>query len=182
MIIVLFGFKKCGKTYYGRLLAKRMHFTFIDTDRLIEDLYFREEGYKITCRQIHQDLGESAFRAYEQKVISEIKHKKNAVISVGGGAVLHENNLLALGRIGTLVYLKASKETIEKRILSDELPSYLNPHEPEQSFERMYRDREPKYVQVKAREVEIDNKKDDEVLKELEEIIKQTREINHGAK
>lgn len=181
MIIVLFGFKRCGKTYFGKLLAKRMQYTFIDTDHLIEDLYFKEEGQKLNCREIHQNLGESGFRLFEQKAIAEIKHKSNAVISVGGGAVLHESNLLALSKLGILVYLKASKETIKQRILSDELPSYLNSHEPEKSFESMYRDREPKYLKIQAIEVNIDEKSDEQVLNELENIIKKKRE-SHGTK
>lgn len=181
-MIILFGFKKCGKTYFGKLLAKRMHYSFIDTDRLIEDLYYREEGLKMSCRQIHQELGEQTFRTLEQKVITEIKHKKNAVVAVGGGAVLHESNLLALSKIGTLVYLKASKDTIKQRILTDEIPSYLNPLEPEKSFEKMYREREPKYMRIQTEEVEIDSKKDSEVLDALEAIINKNNRNHHGTK
>ena len=182
MILVLFGFKKCGKTYYGRLLAKRMRYLFIDTDKLIEDLYYKEEGIKSTCRQIHQEIGESGFRALEHRVILELKHKESAIVSVGGGAILHEDSLIALSKIGSLVYLKADKETIKQRILSDELPSYLNPHEPEKSFELMYKNREPKYLKVTAEEVLIDGKKDCEIIDELAQIIENKMSKKHGAK
>lgn len=46
MNIILFGFKKCGKTYFGKRLAEKMNRRFIDTDTLIRE-HYKENAVQI---------------------------------------------------------------------------------------------------------------------------------------
>ncbi|MBS0656535.1 MAG: AAA family ATPase, partial [Verrucomicrobia bacterium] len=98
--VVLYGFKGCGKSYFGKLLAKESGYTFIDTDQLIEELH--GDG---SCRDIALKQGEPFFRELERRVIASLPQAENRVIAVGGGAVLDAQTTAKLRQLGTLVYL-----------------------------------------------------------------------------
>lgn len=141
MNIILFGFKGCGKTHYGRRLSKLLHRPFIDTDHLIEA---RHPG--LTVRQIHETLGEAAFRAEEAEVILGLVDTKHSIIAVGGGAVLIPRNVEMLQRLGKMIYLDVSLETVIKRGVS----LSLGPLEP------IYRARKPIYESIPAYRISVD--------------------------
>lgn len=165
--LLLFGYKSSGKSYFGKLLAQELERPFIDTDRLVEDLYkneFHEEG---TCRQISIKLGEKGFRCLEKRVIDTLRVVNHAVIALGGGAILDADNCSLLQKLGTLIYLEADKNIIKERIFAGGIPSFLDPQHPEQSFERMYAERQPLYEKVAAIKVKTHGKADRQILDEL---------------
>jgi shikimate kinase len=82
--IVLTGFMGTGKTEVGRMLAKKLGYSFIDSDAEIE----KTAGMVISA--IFRDLGEAAFRDIESAVILSLAGHERAVISTGGGAVLRQ--------------------------------------------------------------------------------------------
>ncbi|MFD2328251.1 shikimate kinase [Cohnella sp. GCM10020058] len=83
--IVLVGFMGAGKTTVGKLLAAKLSREFIDVDELIST----ERGMPVT--EIFGTLGEAAFRRMEKEYISELcLQKRDAVLSLGGGAFLQE--------------------------------------------------------------------------------------------
>ncbi len=165
MNIMLFGFKSCGKTYYGLKLAKKLKIPFFDTDQLLENLYFVKTNEKLKCPQIHDKIGEASFRALERDVISSLQNIHEAVISLGGGAVIDRKNIPILEESGTLLYLDTPKETIKKRIFSQKtLPTFLDPDAPEDSFERIYQERLPVYETISADKIATDSKSDQEVI------------------
>lgn len=167
MNIVLFGFKNAGKTYFGTLLAKKLNLHFIDTDRLIEDEYVKESGYRLSCRQIHLEIGNGLFRLLERKVISRLTLVKDSVIALGGGAILDQQTFKGLKPLGVLVYLRASKEVISNRFFDHQLPSFIDPLNPKESFDNMYNERNPMYENRACYALDLENKTDDQVLEEL---------------
>jgi shikimate kinase len=171
MNLVLFGFKKCGKTYYGKLLAQELNKTFINTDDLIEELYKMQFHEKLSCRQIFQKEGNEIFRFLETKAILSIKKELGAIISLGGGAPLEHKNLMVIQKLGKLVYLEADKDMLKQRMLSNEIPSFLDVNDPENSFEKMYAMRKPLYDQIKAVKVNIQEKRDQEILDILKKVF-----------
>ncbi len=111
--IVLTGLMGAGKTTVGKMLADRLSWRFVDTDVLIEE----REGKSIN--EIFKENGEEYFRELETAVIREISEncgKEGTVVSTGGGLVVRECNRSYLKKTGTVVYLRASKETLLKRI------------------------------------------------------------------
>jgi len=179
MNLILFGFKKCGKTYYGLRLSSRMHMRFIDTDLLIEELYYKKHHQELCCREISLKHGVPFFRNLEQEVISSFAQIDDAVISLGGGAVLDPKNVEYLQKMGTLVYLRADRETLKYRILTGELPSYFDVDNPIKSFEKIYEERLPIYEKVKAYCIDTENKDETEVIQSLKELIESVRR-SHG--
>lgn len=152
MSIILFGFKGCGKTYYGKRLSLLLNLPFIDTDDLIIRLY----GELLSVREIHATLGEEAFRSLETKAIHQLQGSLNAVIALGGGAVLDPTNIDHLQKIGHLVYLKASFQTIKQRILNSEIPSFVDPKRPFESLKEIYEKRILVYEKIPAQWIDVD--------------------------
>ena len=167
MNIILFGFKSCGKTYFGKQLSNHLSRPFIDTDRFIEEEYALLKHELISCREIYFKLGEEGFRALETQVLASLQNVQNAVIAVGGGMILHRTNLEILKKMGKLIYLMLDKETLKKRVLSSPLPAFLDPIDPEGSFDRMYEKRKTAYERVRAIHIDVGGKSDQTVLDEL---------------
>ncbi len=165
--LILCGFKSSGKTFLGTLLAKEQACLFFDADHLIEDLYQKKFQEKCTCRQISIKLGENGFRMLEKGAIDQLKDVANAVIALGGGAVLDLENCARIQKLGKIIYLEADKETIQRRIFCSGLPSFLDPLAPEESFERMYASRQSIYEKVCALKVDMRGKTNRQVLDEL---------------
>ena len=114
MNIVLFGIKGCGKTTFGRMLAKERGCAFIDTDHLIEEIYQINRQKKLTCRQIYEEVGPVTFRALEYEVVQSLQDVQNSVIAVGGGAMLLYENIEALQKNSHLIYLYFEREKLKK--------------------------------------------------------------------
>ena len=149
MNIVLFGIKGSGKTTIGKLLAKKLGKAFIDTDRLIEEVYQVNRQKKMSCRQIYEEVGPVTFRALEYEVVQSLQDVQKSVIAVGGGVMLLHENVEALKKRSHLVYLVFDREPLKKRVLAkDPLPAFLDPNSPEASFDKMYDERDDFYKKI----------------------------------
>jgi shikimate kinase len=171
MNLILFGFKSCGKTTLGKMIAIRMNRPFFDTDSMLEQLYYKLTGNQMPFRQIYKKIGEEDFCALESDVVEQLKSSKNAIIALGGGLILHSNHAAFLAKLGQLVYLKVSKKVLKRRILSKELPSFLDPTDPEGSFEKFYTERREKYEAIPALSIDLETKTQDQVVLELSALI-----------
>jgi shikimate kinase len=85
---------------------------FVDTDDLIES----KQG-KIS--DIVKSHGWDYFRVMEKRTIEEISKEDNLVIALGGGAVLDPENVINLERNGLIIWLKADREVLQKRMDQD---------------------------------------------------------------
>lgn len=97
--LVLIGLSGCGKTTFGKRLARRLHLPLIDTDVMIEQKIGR------TIPDIFATEGESGFRDMESVCAKEAAARDGAVISTGGGMVLREENMKALSQGGLVVFI-----------------------------------------------------------------------------
>lgn len=167
MNVILFGFKGAGKTHFGKLLAQNLHRPFIDTDDLVVEL----SNQRKNIREIHQSLGEEAFRKLEKQALQALKQVENAVIAVGGGTVLDPENVAFLQKVGALIYLKVGADKLKIRLLQGELPSFLDKKDPEGSFLRMIHEREPIYRSIPARCIDTDALDEAGVLAALSAIL-----------
>ena len=88
--LALIGFMGTGKSSVGRLVADLLHFTYLDTDRVIEARASK------SISEIFEHEGEPAFRAYEHRIVEELAHRRKTVISTGGGLPVNDENLASL--------------------------------------------------------------------------------------
>jgi len=172
MRLILFGLKYCGKSHFGKLLSRRLNYDFVETDRLIEEMFYKQNNRKLSCREIYKELGEEFFRHLEREVIHHLKYKKNTIIALGGGSALDARSMLHLSKIGPLVYLKTPKEILLSRMhATQDIPSYLSQHHVDRSFDDMFSYRESIYAEIPAIHLDTENKQEEDILLELEKII-----------
>jgi len=152
MNIILIGYRGSGKSTVGRRLADRLKMKFVDTDDLIEERY----GAPISA--IVKSHGWGHFRKLENNVIEGISKKDHLIIAPGGGAVLNTDNVKALRRNGTLVWLKADRQTLLRRMNQDPGTNTRRPtltgKGASQELKEIMSLREPIYEQVS--EIQID--------------------------
>jgi shikimate kinase len=160
--LILFGFKGCGKTYYGKRLAERLGKQFVDTDKELIHLFKRD-----SVREVHQLLGEAKFRLAETVVIRSLGHLTDSIIALGGGGVMSSENQEILKKIGQMVYLEANFDMLKKRIEKLGVPSVATMEQ----LRTLYHDRLPVYESISARRVNTNLLDEAGVLAELEAIL-----------
>jgi shikimate kinase len=108
--IVITGFMGTGKTTIGRIVADLLGWPFYDLDKIIS----RRDNRNIS--EIFAESGEAYFRGLESLVIDELRLLESAVITVGGGAFISDNNRLKMAENGVIFCLTAEPEIIVKRL------------------------------------------------------------------
>lgn len=111
--VLLTGFRATGKSSVGKILAKRLGFDFVDTDKAIQT----RQGK--TIAEMVARGGWELFRSEEKKMLQELAVAGNVVIATGGGAVMHQETWAALRKEGLCVWLTAGPEVICKRLAED---------------------------------------------------------------
>ncbi|OGR94567.1 MAG: hypothetical protein A2902_05465 [Elusimicrobia bacterium RIFCSPLOWO2_01_FULL_64_13] len=108
-----------GKTTVGKVLARKLGWRFVDTDRVIE----KKEGRSIAA--IFATRGEKFFRTAETRAIRAAVRSDRRVISVGGGAPCRKASRDAFAKKGFVVWLDASPDKILARLRRE--PDGLRP-------------------------------------------------------
>ncbi|MBR1535228.1 MAG: shikimate dehydrogenase [Ruminococcus sp.] len=114
--IVLSGMPGSGKSTVGKIVADQLGREFIDTDALIV-----ERAGEIT--KIFAEHGEAYFRNLETEVIKELAPLNGKVISLGGGAVLRNENVEVLRHNGEIFFIDRALESLiptDDRPLADD--------------------------------------------------------------
>jgi len=171
MNYVLFGFKNCGKGRVGEGLAKLLGRDFLDTDDLVEELYERQTGKRLSYRGIAEKHGMDFFRELEKQAVKSISSKGQMVIAVGGGTILFQENVAELKKNGKMILLCVEKETLFKRIMSKGIPAFFDKTHPRDSFERLFEERMEKFGMVADLRVECVDESPKEIAKQVMQVI-----------
>lgn len=158
MNIYLIGMPGVGKTTLGEELAKELNYDFIDTDKLIKEMSDK------SIEELFEN--ESKFRELESNVIMQIRDKSDSVISLGGGAILNEDNIKNL--YGLVIYLYTDLETLKSRIDISSRPLFKKI-----TLEKLYNERKQLYEQ--AHDYKIDNINKEKAIKNIIDIIKKPK-------
>lgn len=111
----LVGYRACGKSTVGRLVAHHLHWSFVDVDTALE----KNLGMPISAYfSLH---GESAFRDQEETVLAHLLGTPEPrILATGGGAIIRPQNRERLRTHGGLVvWLKADPEVVQNRLRHD---------------------------------------------------------------
>lgn len=131
---ILCGLPMCGKTTVGKLLADRLGWNFIDTDKQIEKVFQIAKGEVCSCRQIVLQEGEPYFRELEKQQIAALSHAAKSIIAVGGGSLNDVENVARLQKLGDLIYLKTDLTLLWERTSLCGVPAYLDRNHSERAF------------------------------------------------
>lgn len=132
-----------GKTLVGALVAERSHATFYDLDIMVED----RAGMPIA--DIFATHSEPVFRALEKELLPQAL-KPEAVVALGGGVVMDDDNWALLSNRAMTVYLEVPFAALWSRIGhvgGRPLVARRTKEEVEALFER----RRPRYEQATHR-------------------------------
>lgn len=107
--ITLIGMPAAGKSTVGVLLAKRLGYSFIDVDIVIQ------EKSKKLLKEIIESEGIDGFMELENRVNAGL-YAERSVIAPGGSVIYGKEAMEHLKSLGTVVYLKISYEELLNRL------------------------------------------------------------------
>ncbi len=141
--LILIGYRGSGKTTVGKLLSEKLGMPWLDLDQRIE-LAIGEP-----IKDFFASRGEEAFRDVESRVLEECSALPSHVLSLGGGAVLREENRRVLAHSGWTVWLHCSTEVLATRLQKDQTTGRPRPSltggDVVAEIEQVMRVREPIY-------------------------------------
>jgi len=158
ILVSLIGMPGSGKSTVGAVLAKRLKLELVDADGLIE----AQENQ--TLQQIMDGRGNDVFREIEEQVLTSMPLFPS-VISTGGSVIYSEKIMARLGAASTVVYLRASFDTIEHRVS-------LAPHRgiasnSDQSLRDLYDERVPLYERYGEVVIDCDRATPEEIAESI---------------
>lgn len=107
--VVLIGMPGSGKSTCGVLAAKALLKNFFDTDLLIQNL----ENKRL--QTILDENGTDYFQAAEEKAVLSLQIE-GTIIATGGSVVYSKEAMEHLKKLGKVIYLQLTYETMESRI------------------------------------------------------------------
>ncbi|OHW61742.1 shikimate kinase [Andreesenia angusta] len=166
--IILIGMPGCGKTSFGRDIAKQLGVELYDTDEFLEKM----QGKSIP--DIFQEEGEDRFRKYETESLRAVLKKGPAVIATGGGIVKLPENRELMKNGGTVVFIDRPLDNIFSDVDTESRPLLSQNKERLQS---LYEERYDLFVETADLRV-VNDRCYEEVL---EEIVETVKDIVEGA-
>ncbi len=160
--ISLTGMMGVGKSMVAEVLAPLLDgYTAVDTDALVE----------YDCNQSIPDIfaqkGEKFFRDAETKILGMVYSKENLVVALGGGTFQRPENREIIAKNSSVVYLKASPQTLYSHLQSSDVERpLLKKSFSVEDIEKILSEREENYMQADF-VVNIDGKNVQQVVHEI---------------
>lgn len=107
--VVLIGMPGAGKSTVGVVLAKKLGYSFTDSDLVIQ----QKTGKLL--HQLIKEKGEAGFLMLENEINASL-NLDHHVIATGGSAVYGKEAMEHLGKMGSLVYLKLPYDELKERL------------------------------------------------------------------
>ena len=142
-----------GKSTVGRALARKIGYTFADSDREIE------ARCGVDIPTIFDYEGEAGFRDREQRIIDELTALPGLVLATGGGAILREQNRQNLMTRGHVILLQVDIKEQLRRVAFDANRPLLQTADPEARLQTLMQEREPIYKSVADVEISTDSRR-----------------------
>ena len=134
--LIFIGMPSSGKSTLGRLLARELGRPFIDTDDVIRQLNGCE---------LHEIMDRDGLDGFLQREVEAIctVDVENTVIATGGSAIYSPAGMEHLKKIGKVIYVAISYETLERRVGDPHLRGVVLA--PGKTLRDLYEERVPLY-------------------------------------
>ncbi|MGN1180594.1 MAG: shikimate kinase [Suilimivivens sp.] len=107
--VILIGMPGAGKSTVGVVLAKKLGYSFTDSDLIIQ----QRTGKLL--HQLIEEKGEAGFLMLENEINASLSLTHH-VIATGGSAVYGKEAMEHLAKTGSVVYLKLPYEELKERL------------------------------------------------------------------
>ncbi len=167
--IILIGMPGSGKSTLGVVLAKKIGYSFIDSDIVIQDTY------KKTLEQLIEENGDTGFIKIENDVNCLIS-PEHTIIATGGSAVYGSGAMKHLKEIGTVVYLRVSEMDLNERLGSLKERGVVS--NGKTTVKEIFEDRKALYEKYADITVDLEGKTLRESVEELAKCLQQDSQTN----
>lgn len=140
--IALVGMPGCGKSTVAALLSQKTGRECVDTDSMVVE----SSGESIP--DIFAEYGETEFRNRETDAVKLAGKGAGKIIATGGGAILKEENRIALRENSTVIFLDADTNSLA----TDGRPLSKSP----ETLRKMHTERLPLYLKTADFTVDVD--------------------------
>ncbi len=159
--IALIGMMGVGKTTVGRALAHRLGWTYLDSDEQVRAATGR------SVRTIADEDGAAVLHQCEDDALATaLATTLSVVIGVAGGAVLKAENRALLRSESRVVWLRASLDTLTRRIGTMADRPYFT-SDPREAIEALYDVRRPFYAEVANVTIDVDDLLPDDIVERV---------------
>lgn len=163
MNLVLIGYRGTGKSAVANRLAEMLGLRQVGMDATLVERFGK------SIPEYVQENGWESFRDEESRLTKELGEHNNLLLDCGGGVVVRPENIAALRENGRVVWLKASVETIAKRIQGDtQRPSLTGSKSFIDEIQEVLESRLPLYEKASDYAVETDGMTLDEVVESIQ--------------
>jgi shikimate kinase len=161
--IILIGMPGSGKSTIGVVLAKRLGYRFVDSDLVIQER---------TGKLLHQIIEEKGIEGFihVENEVNESLDMEKTVIATGGSAVYGKEAMVHFKRIGTIIYLRLSCESVANRL--GDLNERGVAVRQGQTLEDLYEERVPLYQRYADIVIDCEDKMIKDIAAEIEGILK----------
>lgn len=160
--VILIGMPGAGKSTVGVVLAKRLGYTFLDSDLVIQQKYGK------LLHELISEHGVEGFWKIENDVNAGLTCDRT-VIATGGSAIYGAEAMEHLRSIGTVVYLRLTLPQIEER-LGDLTERGVTLREG-QDLKALYEERTPLYEKYAHVIIDCDGQRVRELVTRIERKI-----------
>jgi shikimate kinase len=160
-VVVLIGAPGAGKTRTGKRVARLLDLPVIDTDKAV----VAEHG---AIAGIFAEHGEPHFRALERDAVRRALAQR-AVVSLGGGAVLHPDTQADLAD-RRVVQLTMSPEAAALRVTDPKRPLSSDPD----AWARLVESRQPIYDRLADLTIDTSSRPLDRVAQQIVDWLEST--------
>ncbi len=119
--VFLVGMMCSGKSTIGRLLADKLKYQYLDTDRWIQRIFPMDDFRKL-FREDRQ-----LFHSYEKQAMAQAIKNRNCVISTGGKTFTSFANKMFITVKGVSVFIDTKPKVILERLNAEELKKRVLP-------------------------------------------------------
>jgi shikimate kinase len=163
--LYLTGYRGSGKTSVGKLLGEKLAMPVVDLDDRIE------AAADMSIRDIFDREGETGFRARESVALRVVGGELPSVVSLGGGAILSEENRSMISSTGFCIWLKVDADTVLARLDRDAETAARRPAltklPPREEIASMLAFREPIYSAVANVAIDVTGKQISKIADEV---------------
>ena len=132
-----------GKSTLGKIVAKKLHLKFVDTDLNIE------KKCSMKVWQIFESKGEDFFRIEEEKEVLECLKKNKTVLALGGGAFISRSIRNSVLKNSLSFWLDLNLKAINKRVKWNNKRPLLNQENAGEVIKKLYSERKNIYKLAK---------------------------------